>query len=89
MFTCVIAIVAFKEHHTFHGFKHFVVSNGVIANFLACCLIPSNFFLGLKAAWKEPYSSYYRRVVGIWGLIYFFSSSKSKAKAVYTTAPAT
>ena len=25
MTTCIVAIVAFREHHSFHGFKHVVV----------------------------------------------------------------
>src|ERR1035438_1910985 len=34
MTTCIVAIVAFKEHHTFNGFKHFVVPVfGLLANF--------------------------------------------------------
>ncbi len=34
--TCVVAIVAFREHHTFSGIKHFVIPIfGVLAN-LAC-----------------------------------------------------
>jgi len=38
MMTCVIAIVAFREHHMFNGFKHFVVPVfGLLAN-LACML---------------------------------------------------
>jgi APA family basic amino acid/polyamine antiporter len=38
MITCMIAIVAFREHHSFNGFKHVVVPVfGLLAN-LACML---------------------------------------------------
>ena len=38
MLTCVVAIVAFREHHMFNGFKHLVVPVfGLLAN-LACML---------------------------------------------------
>ena len=38
MLTCIIAIVAFREHHMFNGFKHVVVPVfGLLAN-LACML---------------------------------------------------
>ena len=56
MLTCIIAIVAFREHHTFHGFKHMVVPVfGLVAN-LACMLFylvgP---FLVSGMSVKEPY----------------------------------
>ena len=38
MTTCIVAIVAFREHHSFHGFKHVVVPVfGLLAN-LGCML---------------------------------------------------
>ena len=38
MTTCIVAIVAFREHHSFHGFKHIVVPVfGLLAN-LGCML---------------------------------------------------
>ena len=38
MTTCIVAIVAFREHHSFHGFKHMVVPVfGLLAN-LGCML---------------------------------------------------
>ena len=36
MTTCIVAIVAFREHHSFHGFKHvFIPVFGLLAN-LGC-----------------------------------------------------
>src|SRR5262249_1747308 len=38
MLTCIVAIVAFREHHTFNGFKHmFIPVFGLLAN-LGCML---------------------------------------------------
>jgi len=79
MTTCVIAIVAFKEHHTFNGFKHmFVPVFGLLAN-LACML----FYLiapftvsGMR--WKEPYIALF--VAALWGAygVYYFKSRSAK-----------
>ncbi len=85
MTTCIIAIVAFMEHHTFNGFKHVVVPVfGLLAN-LGCMVFyiigpkfvagmsptEPNIALGVVAAW------------GIWGGIYFWIKSKKKGKEVF------
>ncbi|HLX69062.1 MAG TPA: APC family permease [Verrucomicrobiae bacterium] len=84
MTTCIVAIVAFKEHHTFHGFKHFVVPVfGLLANF-GCMLfyiIGPKFVPGMS--WKEPYFAL--AAAGIWiviGAIYFVSRSKKAGKEI-------
>src|ERR1019366_7461164 len=73
MTTCIIAIVAFREHHMFNGFKHLVVPIfGLLAN-LACML----FYLvgpftvpGMSI--KEPYIALgVAAVWGIYGMFYF------------------
>ena len=91
MTTCLVAIVAFREHHSFHGFKHFVVPIfGLIAN-LACML----FYLigpfmvpGMSV--KEPYIAL--GVVALWGIygtIYFIRRSAKLGKPILlTTKPA-
>jgi amino acid transporter len=85
MLTCIVAIVAFREHHTFHGFKHFVVPIfGLVAN-LACMLF---YLVGPFAvsgmSVKEPYIAL--GVCAMWGIyggIYFMRASKAKAKPVF------
>ena len=86
MITCIVAIVAFREHHSFHGFKHMVVPVfGLVAN-LACML----FYLvgpftvsGMSV--KEPFIALgICAMWGIYGGIYFMRSSK---KAVEAGAP--
>ncbi|HVO18953.1 MAG TPA: APC family permease [Anaeromyxobacter sp.] len=84
MLTCIIAMVAFREHHSFNGFKHLVVPVfGLVAN-LACML----FYLvgpftvtGMSI--KEPYIALgICALWGIYGAVFFLRSSKKKGKEV-------
>jgi amino acid transporter len=88
MLTCIIAIVAFREHHTFNGFKHMVVPVfGLVAN-LGCML----FYLigpwtvtGMSVL--EPYLAL--GIAGVWGLYgaaYFAYASKKKGRTVLVTS---
>jgi len=88
MITCWIAMVAFKEHHSFNGFKHFLVPIfGLLAN-LACMLF---YLIGpftvSGMSWKEPYlalavCSFW----GIYGAVYFVKTSKAKGKEILLTS---
>ncbi len=84
MTTCVIAIVAFREHHSFSGFKHMVVPIfGLVAN-LACMLF---YLIGpftvSGMSWKEPYIALgVAAVWGIYGVVYFKSRSAKLGKPV-------
>jgi APA family basic amino acid/polyamine antiporter len=88
MLTCIIAIVAFREHHTFQGFKHVVVPVvGLVAN-LACMLfyLVGPFMVSGMSV-KEPYIAL--AICAIWGIyggIYFLRSSKKSAKPVLLAA---
>jgi APA family basic amino acid/polyamine antiporter len=85
MMTCAIAVVAFREHHSFHGFKHmFVPIFGLIAN-LACMLF---YLIGpftvSGMSWKEPYIALgVAAVWGLYGLFYFKSRSAKTGKPVF------
>jgi hypothetical protein len=87
MMTCIVAIVAFREHHTFHGFKHVVVPVfGLLANF-ACMLfyliapLPAFGVAGMR--WQEPYCALgIAALWGLYGLFYFLRSSKKQGKTV-------
>ncbi len=94
MTTCVVAIVAFKEHHTFSGFKHFVVPVfGVIANGI-CMLFyligpikvgDSSLVAGMS--YKEPYIAL--GVAALWliaGWFYLAKKSKSSGKEIFLSA---
>jgi amino acid transporter len=90
MMTCIVAMLAFQEHHMFNTFKHVIVPIfGLLAN-LACML----FYLvgpftvpGMSA--KEPYVALGGVALwGIYGLVYFRSSSKAQGKAILHPASA-
>ncbi len=88
MLTCIIAIVAFREHHSFHGFKHVVVPVfGLLAN-LACMLfyiIGPSVVSGMSP--KEPYVAL--GIAGVWGLYglgYFVFASKKKGRSILLTS---
>jgi amino acid transporter len=87
MITNVIAMVAFKEHKTFNGFKHvFIPAFGLLAN-LACMLF---YLIGpftvAGMSWKEPFIALaFCGVWGIYGAIYFAKSSRAKGKAIILT----
>ena len=89
MMTCVVAIVAFREHHSFSGFKHvFIPVFGILANL--CCML---FYLvgpfmvaGMSP--KEPFVALGIVILwGIYGLIYFTRSSAKKGRPVFVTEP--
>ena len=88
MTTCVVAMVAFKEHHMFSGIKHVVIPVfGLVAN-LACMLF---YLIGPFSvsgmSWHEPYIAL--GVVALWGiygLLYFITGSKKKGKEILLTA---
>ena len=88
MTTCIVAIVAFREHHSFSGFKHMVVPLfGLVANF-GCML----FYLigpwsvpGMSI--KEPYIALgVAAAWGAYGWFYFAKSSKAKGREMVLTA---
>jgi len=93
MTTNIVAIVAFKEHHSFNGFKHMVVPVfGLLAN-LGCMLfyllapIPAIGVPGMS--WHEPYLALAVAFLwGAYGTYYFLSSSKKKGKEILLTAKA-
>ena len=84
MLTCIIAIVAFREHHTFSGFKHmFVPLFGLVANLLCMLFYLVGPFAVAGMSVKEPYIALGVVVVwGIYGGVYFTRSSKAKGKGV-------
>ena len=84
MMTNIIAIVAFREHHSFNGFKHmFLPVFGLLAN-LVCMLfflVGPSFVPGMSS--KEPFFAL--GVVAVWGIyggVYFLRGSKKKGKEI-------
>jgi hypothetical protein len=90
MLTCIIAIVAFREHKSFSGFKHmFVPLFGLVANLLCMIFYLVGPFAVAGMSVKEPYIALgICALWGAYGAAYFFRSSKAKGKTIYVeTAP--
>jgi amino acid transporter len=91
MLTCVIAIVAFREHHTFSGFKHmFVPLFGLVANLLCMLFYLVGPFTVSGMSMKEPYIAL--GVCAVWGgygALYFARASKAKGRSVLLEKPTT
>jgi basic amino acid/polyamine antiporter, APA family len=84
MLTCVITIVAFREHHAFHGVKHVVVPVfGVLANFVCMLFYLVGPFMVAGMSKFEPFVAL--GAAGVWGLYgvwYFAKASKKKGRPV-------
>jgi APA family basic amino acid/polyamine antiporter len=80
--TNIVCIVAFREHHDFHGFKHMVVPVfGAFANFACLAFYIVGPIEGLGSA-KEPLMAVGISVIwGLYGAIYFSRNSKKKGRA--------
>jgi len=90
MLTCVIAIVAFREHHSFSGFKHmFVPIFGLVANLLCMLFYLVGPFTVSGMSWKEPYIALgVCAIWGVYGAVYFMRTSKAKGRSVMVEKPA-
>jgi len=79
--TNVICIIAFQEHHEFHGFKHMVVPIfGAAANFACLAFYIIGPLEGLGSA-KEPLLAVAFSVIwGIYGVIYFTRNSRRRGR---------
>jgi APA family basic amino acid/polyamine antiporter len=89
MCACATAIVAFREHHMFSGFKHFVVPVfGVLANLLCMFFYLIGPFAVANMRWQEPYCALV--IVALWGVygaIYFLRRSRTLEKPILMEAP--
>jgi amino acid transporter len=89
MMSCLVAMVAFHEHHMHNFFKHkFIPMFGLLAN-LACMIF---YLVGpfsvAGMSWKESYCALgVAAIWGIYGLIYFLGRSKKLGREVILTKP--
>jgi APA family basic amino acid/polyamine antiporter len=90
MMSNIIAIVAFREHHSFHGFKHMVVPVfGLLANLLCMLFYLIGPFSVAGMSWKEPFIALgIAAVWGLYGAFHFTWGSKKKEKPVFVQVPA-
>ncbi len=82
MLTCLVAMVAFREHHTFSGFKHVIIpAFGLIANLLCMLFYIVGPFAVAGMSKMEPFVALgVAAVWGIYGWWYFTASSKAKGR---------
>jgi basic amino acid/polyamine antiporter, APA family len=88
--TNVCCIVAYREHHQFHGLKHMIIPVfGALANFACMAFYIIGPMEGLGSV-KEPLMAVGISVIwGVYGAIYFVRNSKKRGKeTVLVTKPA-
>ncbi len=85
--TNIICMVAFQEHHEFHGFKHMVVPIfGAVANFACMAFYIIGPLEGIGSA-KEPLMAVAISAIwGIYGAIYFVRNSRKRGKETLVMA---
>jgi APA family basic amino acid/polyamine antiporter len=85
--TNIVCIVAFREHESFHGFKHVVIPVfGAIANFSCLAFYVIGPLEGLGSV-KEPLLAVAISAIwAIYGAIYFLRNSKKKGKSTILVA---
>jgi APA family basic amino acid/polyamine antiporter len=87
MTTCIVAIVAFREHHMFNGVKHVLIPIfGLLANFGCMLFYLIGPFQVAGMSWHESYIAL--GIVALWGIygaIYFKSNSKSRGREMILT----
>jgi amino acid transporter len=95
MMSCLIAVVAFHEHHLHGIIRHKIIPIfGLLANLLCMVFylvgpIPNWKYSVTGMSWKEPYIALgVAAVWGIYGGLYFLVGSKRSGKAIMLQAPA-
>jgi amino acid transporter len=87
MLTCIVAIVAFREHKTFNTFKHtFIPLFGLVANLACMIFYLVGPFTVYGMSWKEPYIALgIAAIWAIYGWFYFARASAKKGKVAFLT----
>jgi basic amino acid/polyamine antiporter, APA family len=85
--TNIICIVAYREHHMFHGFKHMAIPVfGAVANIACMAFYIIGPIEGLGSV-KEPLMAVGISVIwGIYGAIYFTRNSRKRGKETVLAA---
>ena len=85
--TNIICIVAYREHHMFHGLKHMAIPVfGAVANVACMAFYIIGPILGLGSV-KEPLMAVGISIVwGIYGAIYFSRNSRKRGKETILAA---
>lgn len=88
MTTCIVAMVAFREHHMFSGIKHVLIPLfGLLANLTCMLFYLVGPFSVSGMSWHEPYIALGVAFLwGLYGLWYFIRGSKEKGREIILTA---
>jgi len=80
MMTCIVAMVAFREHKSFNGFKHlFIPLFGLAANLVCMLFYLVGPFMVTGMSVKEPYIALGACAVwGVYGAVYFLRNSRAQ-----------
>jgi basic amino acid/polyamine antiporter, APA family len=91
MMSCLVAMVAFHEHHMHNFLKHkFIPMFGLVANFVCMLFYLVGPFSVAGMSWKESYIALGVAFAwGAYGLIYFLGRSKKYGKPIMVAAPPT
>jgi len=89
MLTCIIALVAFREHEMYRPFKHFLVPVfGLCANLVCMLFYLIGPFTVSGMSINEPYIALgICACWAIYGATYFLKASKARGKPVYAQQP--
>jgi APA family basic amino acid/polyamine antiporter len=94
MMSCIIALVAFHEHHMHNIIKHKLIPVfGLLANLLCMVFylvgpIPGWKYSVAGMSWKEPYCALAVAAIwGIYGALYFIFGSKKTGKEIFISTP--
>ena len=89
MMSCLVAMVAFHEHHMHNFFKHkFVPMFGLLANLLCMVFYLVGPFFVSGMSWQEPYIALgVAALWGVYGAVYFMSRSKKTGKSIMVQSP--
>jgi amino acid transporter len=90
MMTCIVAMMAFRQHHSFNGFKHVVVpAFGLLANLLCMLFYLVGPFTVPGMSKTEPFIALGCVFLwGAYGAVYFFGSSKKKGVPLFVPSKA-
>ena len=90
MMTCIVAVVAFREHHMFNGIKHMVVPIfGLLANLVCMVFYIVGPFSVDGMSKVEPFCALgVCALWGLWGATYFLFGSKRSGKPIMVPAGA-
>jgi amino acid transporter len=89
MMTCLVAMIAFHEHHMYNPIKHILIPGfGLLANLLCMLFYLIGPFEIAGMSKKEPYIALiFAAVWGIYGAIFFLMRSKKMGRQVMISKP--